>query len=147
MHRLLRRLAICVWVATLALSGTGSLLAAPGDTLRVVGERVNLRAGPSDNATEDVEESPEQRSGARRAAGAGRQALYYHRRCRGRTVSADLLRRLMRFFLVGDEMRDGRARVRPARCPVTRFTLNEPGRRPYRVGLRATYSRPQPSRL
>jgi uncharacterized protein YgiM (DUF1202 family) len=47
----LRRLAICVYVATLALTGTGSLLAATGDTLRVVGERVNLRAGPSDNAT------------------------------------------------------------------------------------------------
>ena len=51
MHRLLRRLAICGYVATLALAGTGSVLAATGDTLRVVGERVNLRAGPSDNAT------------------------------------------------------------------------------------------------
>lgn len=51
MHRWRRYLAICGCVAALALPGTSSLLAAPGDTLRVVGERVNLRAGPSDNAT------------------------------------------------------------------------------------------------
>ena len=51
MHRWRRYLAICGCVAALALPGTSALLAAPGDTLRVVGERVNLRAGPSDNAT------------------------------------------------------------------------------------------------
>ncbi len=44
MHRWRRYLAIYGCVAALALPGTSSLLAAPGDTLRVVGERVNLRA-------------------------------------------------------------------------------------------------------
>ena len=51
MHRLLRHLASCGYITVLALTGAGSVLAATGDTLRVVGERVNLRAGPSDNAT------------------------------------------------------------------------------------------------
>ena len=51
MHRLLRNLARCGFITALALTGTQSALAATGDTLRVVGERVNLRAGPSDSAT------------------------------------------------------------------------------------------------
>ena len=51
MNRLLRYMAMFGYAATVALIGTGSLFAATGDTLRVVGERVNLRAGPSDDAT------------------------------------------------------------------------------------------------
>ena len=37
-------------VAILALPAASPTSAATGDTLRVVGERVNLRAGPSDDA-------------------------------------------------------------------------------------------------
>jgi uncharacterized protein YgiM (DUF1202 family) len=40
-----------ILLATAALlTGTGLAAAAPGDTYRVAGERVNLRAGPSDDA-------------------------------------------------------------------------------------------------
>jgi len=44
-------LAMVGCAAALTLVPSGSLRAATGDTLRVVGERANLRAGPSDNAT------------------------------------------------------------------------------------------------
>src|SRR6478609_4227991 len=51
MQRWLRYLGICGCGMIWATNSIGTLAAATGDTLRVAGERVNLRAGPSDNAT------------------------------------------------------------------------------------------------
>ena len=45
-----RYLAVCCGMI-LTITTSSTLLAATGDTLRVAGERINLRAGPSDNAT------------------------------------------------------------------------------------------------
>lgn len=50
MKGLFRSAVLCGWTAALALVATSAASAATGDTLRVVAERVNLRAGPSDNA-------------------------------------------------------------------------------------------------
>ena len=50
MNRLLGFAAACAAIPTLAALDGGPALAAAGDTHRVVGERVNLRAGPSDDA-------------------------------------------------------------------------------------------------
>jgi Bacterial SH3 domain len=50
MNRLLGFAAACAAIPTLAALDGGPTLAAAGDTHRVVGERVNLRAGPSDDA-------------------------------------------------------------------------------------------------
>ncbi|MGD9507145.1 MAG: SH3 domain-containing protein [Geminicoccaceae bacterium] len=50
MTALSRSAALCGWAAALAMIAIPAASAATGDTLRVVGERVNLRAGPSDDA-------------------------------------------------------------------------------------------------
>jgi hypothetical protein len=51
MNRLLLGLTVaCAAIPTVIGSGGAPAFAAVGDTLRVVGERVNLRAGPSDDA-------------------------------------------------------------------------------------------------
>ena len=50
MNRFFGPAAACALVAILALPAASPTSAATGDTLRVVGERVNLRAGPSDDA-------------------------------------------------------------------------------------------------
>jgi hypothetical protein len=50
MNRLFGPAAACTLVAILALLAAAPTSAATGDTLRVVGERANLRAGPSDDA-------------------------------------------------------------------------------------------------
>jgi Bacterial SH3 domain len=51
MNGLVRPAVVFGWAATLVLLTTSAASAATGDTLRVIGERVNLRAGPSDEAT------------------------------------------------------------------------------------------------
>ena len=51
MNGLVRPTVVFCWAATLALLTTSAVSAATADTLRVIGERVNLRAGPSDEAT------------------------------------------------------------------------------------------------
>lgn len=50
MHRLFRSVAAAGCAAMLSALAAYPSLATTGDTLRVVGERVNLRAGPSDEA-------------------------------------------------------------------------------------------------
>ncbi|MEK0082500.1 SH3 domain-containing protein [Benzoatithermus flavus] len=50
MHRFLTSIAAIGCAAMLSAVAASPVMAATGDTLRVVGERVNLRAGPSDDA-------------------------------------------------------------------------------------------------
>jgi hypothetical protein len=50
MHRLLKGVATLGCAAALSVAAVSPAAGATGDTLRVIGERVNLRAGPSDDA-------------------------------------------------------------------------------------------------